>query len=111
LSKDHIKILSLASSHLTRAEELFEKGEEFHDEAVLAAQEAYNAISSILETNDILVVLPVLPQRMWGELLRLNEIKRTISAMEGEKALEAAREAVEIATALILYSFDTVNKK
>lgn len=111
MSGDHVKKLYLAFGHLSKAEELFEKGEDFRDEAVLAAHEAYNAVSSALETDDILVVLPALPQRLWVELLRLNEIKRIIASMEGEVVLEYAREAVEIAAALILYSFNAVNKK
>ena len=102
----HFSLLRSASSHLSRAEELYQSRKDYEDEAVKAVIDAYDAVAELLETDDILVVLPALPKKMWGELLRLNEIKRTIKDMNGKVLLETAREAVEIATALILYSMD-----
>lgn len=94
-------VLKEAAGSLTAAEEGY--GEPGWDRSAReAVQLAYEAVAVEVESDDILVVLPALPRHMWIDMLRLSELRRMAGELEGERLLEAAREAVEIASALLL---------
>ncbi len=50
----------------------------------------------------ILEAMPKAPRYMWADMLRLLEILRQIERAEKQKLVELAREAVEIATGIVL---------
>ena len=95
--------LILASRKLNEAEEF--KGEKVKELSVFTVFYSLEAIAAELEVDpeDILTGVYRLPEKMWGEVLRILEIKRYIREMEPEDALDAARESLEIATAIILF--------
>lgn len=98
-----VDYLLLASQKLSEAEEL--KGEKIKELSVFTVYYSLEAIAAELEVDpeDILVGVRKLPERIWGEVLRILEIKRYIRMMKPEDALDAARESLEIATAIILF--------
>ena len=101
-----LDFIQLASEKLNEAEELLEYNnshvKELSKRTVLYSIEAV-AQELGVEPLNILDGLNILPLRLWSEVLRLLEIKRMIDVSTPKDALELAREAVEIATALILY--------
>ncbi|GEM_PF-4521017 len=95
------EVLREAAGRLTAAEEGY-GGMGWEDAARDAVLLSYQAVAAEVESDDILVVLPVLPRHLWMDMLRLSELRRMAGELEGERLLEAAREAVEIASALLL---------
>lgn len=96
-------VLREAAGSLARAEERF-GSPGWERDARRAVELAYGAVAAEVESDDILVVLPALPRYMWVDMLRLSELKRMTPELDGDKLLDAAREAVEIASALLLQS-------
>ncbi len=95
--------LLLASEKLNEAEE--SEGIRVKELSAYTVFYSLEAVAAELgvDPGDILEGARVLPHRMWGEILRILEIKRYIRDLEPEDALDAARESLEIATAIILF--------
>jgi len=100
---DGFDLLREAAGKLAEAEESY-RAAGWDESARRAVELAYSAVAAEVESDDILVVLPVLPRHLWVDMLRLNELRRIAPELEGAPLLEAAREAVEIASALLLQS-------
>lgn len=99
-----------AASFLSSAEEMFERDEpdnakRFSCKAVVEAARAVSIKFSKNERNPregILQSLMLLPTYARLDALRLLEILKFVEKAEVEEALEIAREAIEIASALLI---------
>ncbi len=100
--------LSKASEALSKAEEkasLRLPGvKEFSTYAIEQSVEVVAILLGGSGIEGVIGNLPKLPAKMWGEALRLVEIWRSVEHVDSGEALELAREAFEIAAAIVLSS-------
>ena len=110
LRKRAYETLLEATSLLSDAEAMFEKEDSnavktLSSEAVLKAAKAVSIKFSNNEENPregILQSIILMPQYARVDALRLLEILKFIEGLNAKEALETAREALEIASALII---------